>query len=67
MGKDVKSPCINICKYDEDGICMGCYRSMKEITGWLFLNSEDKLKVLENAEKRKKEPRQGINNYEYYI
>ena len=29
------SPCINICRMDADnGLCIGCYRSLEEITLW---------------------------------
>jgi len=67
MGNEVKSPCINVCKYDEDEVCMGCYRTMNEITGWLFMDNRQKMKSLENAEERRKTPKPGKNDYEYYV
>lgn len=31
----IPSPCINICRMDADnGLCIGCYRSLEEITLW---------------------------------
>ncbi|MBM3437453.1 MAG: DUF1289 domain-containing protein [Bacteroidetes bacterium] len=31
MPMKIKSPCVDICKYNKDGICKGCYRSKTEI------------------------------------
>ena len=42
----VLSPCINICKLNSDNICIGCYRTIKEITNWTKLSDEEKIKVL---------------------
>jgi len=67
MKDEIKSPCISVCKYDEEGICMGCHRTMNEITGWLFMNNEQKIKSLEEAEIRRKTPKPGINNYDHYV
>ena len=37
------SPCINVCKIDsKTNICMGCGRSIKEISDWI--NMDDKKK-----------------------
>ena len=30
----VPSPCINICRLDARGLCVGCRRSMNEIAEW---------------------------------
>ena len=67
MSTNIKSPCIQVCKYDEDGICMGCYRTMNEITGWLFMNDKQKAQSLLDAEIRRKTPKIGKNNYEHYV
>lgn len=47
------SPCINICKLDKDNICIGCYRTIKEIASWGKLTLKEKQQVLEVVEKRK--------------
>jgi predicted Fe-S protein YdhL (DUF1289 family) len=67
MAEEVKSPCIKVCKYDEESVCIGCHRSMKEITGWIFMSIEEKEAVLKNAQIRKQTPRPGRNDYEYYV
>ena len=49
----VKSPCVRNCCLDRDDICMGCYRSIEEITGWNAASLEEKNEILERALKRK--------------
>ncbi len=67
MSEKIKSPCIKVCKYDEEGVCTGCFRKMEEITGWLFYNDEQKLNSLKDAEVRKNTPRSEKNDYDYYV
>ncbi len=49
----VISPCISICKLDKHDICVGCYRSVDEIRNWYTLENDEKIKILEEIEKRK--------------
>ncbi|MCF8405565.1 MAG: DUF1289 domain-containing protein [Bacteroidales bacterium] len=67
MKSKVESPCINVCKYDEDHVCMGCHRTMTEITQWLFMNDEQKEQSIKDAKIRKNTPRKGENDYDYYV
>ena len=67
MSEDIKSPCIKVCKYDDEGACMGCYRTMNEITMWPFMNNKQKAESLRNAAIRKNTPRTETNDYDYYI
>lgn len=30
----VSSPCVDICRLDEQGLCVGCRRTVGEITEW---------------------------------
>lgn len=50
-----KSLCVNICVLDDEGFCVGCDRSVEEITGWSSMTDEEKEEVLENIEERKLE------------
>ena len=50
---EIKSPCKSICKYDKNRICMGCYRTTKEIVGWIKMTDEEKLVVLDNINMRR--------------
>jgi len=43
----VQSPCVSNCCLDNDDICLGCHRSLDEITGW---HSADRKKRLQNLE-----------------
>ncbi len=40
-----KSPCINVCCYNDSGLCIGCLRTKKEISNWLYYSDEEKRKV----------------------
>ncbi len=42
---EIKSPCKLICKYNEEGICIGCKRNRLEITEWPDYTNEEKLEV----------------------
>ncbi len=47
------SPCIRNCCLDNDDICMGCYRSLREILIWQAASAEEKQKILHNCAERK--------------
>lgn len=47
------SPCVSICRLDSTGICIGCYRSVKEIREWYILDDVAKADILKQIEKRK--------------
>jgi predicted Fe-S protein YdhL (DUF1289 family) len=42
----VESPCIDRCQLD-DGICLGCGRTIDEITGWQRLSERQKEQVID--------------------
>lgn len=33
-----ESPCVQICVIDEDGLCVGCARTLDEIANWGLLS-----------------------------
>ena len=46
MNQEVASPCIGICAVDDlSGLCVGCYRSMDEISQWWDMNDAERNKV----------------------
>jgi len=49
----IPSPCKLICRYDEDGICIGCRRNRKEITNWIIMTDNQKLEVYKKIKIRK--------------
>gem|GEM_PF-431527 len=53
MKKTIKSPCQLICTYDEDKVCVGCYRSAEEVATWDRLTNAEKQEVIEKTNKRR--------------
>ena len=52
----VKSPCVRNCCLDQNDVCLGCFRTVKEITSWGKDTSTDQ-KVLVDALIRKENHR----------
>ncbi|MBN2236494.1 MAG: DUF1289 domain-containing protein [Bacteroidales bacterium] len=50
---DIKNPCINVCRTDSNGICIGCKRSLDEIGDWSKYTNEEKMTVLEKISGRR--------------
>lgn len=48
----VRSPCVTICALDDQDICIGCYRSVREIAVWSQASDEQKRAIVEHAEAR---------------
>lgn len=55
MTEEIKSPCVNICQVNLEGVCQGCGRTTDEIAKWWSMTNEEKQQVLENIEKRQDE------------
>jgi predicted Fe-S protein YdhL (DUF1289 family) len=51
---EVKSPCKLICRYDDNKMCVGCYRTMDEIVNWINYTDHEKLEVWKKIRERKK-------------
>lgn len=44
----IASPCINICTLDAAGAsCLGCGRSVDEITRWAFMSNGERADIVE--------------------
>ena len=56
----VESPCIRNCCLDSNDICMGCFRSLTEITQWTLVNNKTRQEFLKNVFERKS--KQKINS-----
>lgn len=48
----VASPCVSICVLDDNDICIGCYRSGREISDWGKYDNLGKQAVLANVRAR---------------
>lgn len=52
--RDIPSPCVQVCQLDPvSKLCLGCYRSIEEISDWLELSMEQKQAVLARVEARR--------------
>jgi len=49
---EVKSPCVAICRV-KGGVCIGCFRTAKEITEWWDADPARKQQIVETAQQRK--------------
>jgi predicted Fe-S protein YdhL (DUF1289 family) len=51
----VSTPCIGLCKIDQTSrLCMGCYRSIEEITRWGHLSESERLALMKQLPTREK-------------
>jgi uncharacterized protein len=42
----VASPCVNICRLDAQGLCIGCLRTLGEIAEWSQASDTRRLEIL---------------------
>ena len=49
------SPCVRNCCLNEQDICLGCFRSLTEITSWSQVSDEDKQAIMVNIQQRRQE------------
>lgn len=55
MPGTITSPCVSICSMDSEDVCIGCYRTSKEIREWLLMEDDERLEVIEKAAARGQE------------
>jgi len=52
----IQSPCINICKMDAaSGLCVGCFRTIDEITLWSRIDDAARANILASVARRRME------------
>jgi|FLOH01.1.fsa_nt_gi uncharacterized protein len=51
--QDTVSPCTRNCCLNDQDICLGCYRSLREILFWQSASAEEKQMILRNCAERK--------------
>jgi hypothetical protein len=52
---DIASPCVRNCCLDEQEVCLGCGRSLDEIKLWSEAGDTERLRILEQAARRRAE------------
>ena len=53
----IPSPCTGVCTIDADGLCMGCHRSIAEITRWTLMDDAERLCLMEDELPRREAQR----------
>jgi predicted Fe-S protein YdhL (DUF1289 family) len=48
----VASPCVDICRLDAQGLCIGCRRTIDEIAEWSRASEERRREILRNLAER---------------
>lgn len=51
----IPSPCIRRCCLNEKDICLGCFRSILEITSWSQADEHARQLILEATENRRRQ------------
>ena len=50
---NVPSPCVNLCRVDQEGLCLGCFRSLDEIARWSRMAESEKSSVIAALDERR--------------
>lgn len=51
-GERPLSPCILLCTLDEDKVCLGCGRTLEQISRWALMSKEEQWAVVDQLENR---------------
>lgn len=62
--KVIDSPCVRNCCLDQDDVCLGCFRTVEEITQWSQIDNDAKEKILGLAKMRRERI---LANYPSYM
>lgn len=54
-GKRPLSPCILICTLDDNKVCLGCGRSLEQISGWAVMTKDEQWAVIDSLPAREVE------------
>jgi len=49
------SPCILICTLDDDKRCLGCGRTLADISGWALMSAAEQWAVIDELDARNRE------------
>jgi predicted Fe-S protein YdhL (DUF1289 family) len=54
MTKAIKTPCVGICSYNDNDLCVGCYRNFEEISNWFEMSDDEREKIMNQLNDRAK-------------
>ena len=46
------SPCISLCRLNDQDICEGCFRTSEEIRTWVYLDDDQRQDIIDNCSQR---------------
>jgi predicted Fe-S protein YdhL (DUF1289 family) len=49
----VESPCVRNCCLDDSDVCMGCFRTLREICDWHSANDAQRREILARCAERR--------------
>lgn len=49
------SPCVRNCCLDQQDVCVGCFRTLREIRDWYTASADERRVILANCAKRRTE------------
>jgi predicted Fe-S protein YdhL (DUF1289 family) len=49
----VPSPCVDVCRLDAQGLCVGCRRTLREISEWPTANDARRREILRAVTQRR--------------
>ncbi|WP_438466106.1 DUF1289 domain-containing protein [Marinomonas sp. PE14-40] len=49
---EIKSPCMSLCCLDDNDVCIGCHRSVKEITAWSRMKYQERKETMQRVAER---------------
>lgn len=49
----IGSPCVRICCLDDHNICLGCFRTVEDITDWGEASDDERMTILKEAQQRR--------------
>ncbi len=48
-----ESPCVSICTLDDDDLCVGCGRTLDQISRWALMSPEEQWSIVESLKPAK--------------
>ena len=50
----IRTPCVQVCVMDQQsGLCLGCYRTIAEVAGWIRLTDAERAAVMADLPSRR--------------
>lgn len=53
ISQAVQSPCVSLCRLDEERVCGGCFRHVDDIRQWRSADDEQRRQIVARAAERK--------------